>query len=80
MISSSNLHVSSFKPFQCNSCLTNKSHKLPFGVSSLSSTQPLQLIYLDAWGPPPVLSVDGFCYSIVFVDYFTKYLWLFPLK
>ncbi|CAI0628133.1 unnamed protein product, partial [Linum tenue] len=27
----------------CNSCLSNKSHKLPFGDSSLSSTRPFDL-------------------------------------
>jgi len=29
------------KDFSCNACLSNKSHKLSFSISSLNSTQPL---------------------------------------
>lgn len=33
--------------FDCNSCLCNKSRKLPFGYSSMHSSSPLELIYTD---------------------------------
>ncbi|XP_019161889.1 PREDICTED: uncharacterized protein LOC109158431 [Ipomoea nil] len=65
----------SFKPeqlkeFSCNSCHINKSHKLPFSFSTMSSTRPLQLIYTDVWSSATV-SVDGFKYYINFVDHYT---------
>ncbi|KAJ9568078.1 hypothetical protein OSB04_004044 [Centaurea solstitialis] len=63
----------------CNSCCINKSHKLPFHGSSLSSNSPLQLIFSDVWSSP-ITSFDGFKYYIIFVDHFTKYTWLYPLK
>ena len=63
----------------CNSCSTNKSHKLPFSTSTLKSTCPLDIIFSDVW-TSPVLSVDGFKYYVIFVDHFTKYTWLYPLK
>ena len=63
----------------CDSYQCNKSHKLPFGKSSLKSRRPLDLIYTDVWGPSPIRSIDGFSYYIIFVDHFTKYSWLFPL-
>ncbi|KAL4565872.1 hypothetical protein LXL04_029978 [Taraxacum kok-saghyz] len=63
----------------CNSCCINKSHKLPFHSSSLKSTSPLQLIFSDVWSSP-VTSFDGFKYYIIFVDHFTKYTWIYPLK
>lgn len=66
--------------FFCDSCLCNKSHRLSFGVSSLSSRGPLDLIYTDVWGPSPIQSIDGFSYYVIFVDYFTKYSWLFPMQ
>lgn len=76
--------VSSFNPlpsnFFCSSCLCNKSHRLPFGDSNLSSRGPLDLIYTDVWGPSPVQSSDGFLYYVIFVDHFTKYVWLYPLR
>lgn len=67
------------RSFSCTSCHVNKSHKLPFSFNSMSSTQPLQFIYTDVW-TSPALSVDGFKYYVNFVDHFTKYIWLFPLK
>ena len=35
--------------------------------------------YLDIWGPSPIKSIDGFRYYLIFVDHFTKYIWLFPI-
>ncbi|KAI5328775.1 hypothetical protein L3X38_028172 [Prunus dulcis] len=64
----------------CHSCLCNKSHRLPFGTSSLTSHGPLDLLYSDVWGPAPYSSIDGFSYYVIFVDHFTKYIWLYPLK
>ena len=69
----------SFHNFFCESCLCNKSHKLPFGVSSLRSRGSLDLVYSDVWGPSPIESIDGFRYYLIFIDYFTKYVWLFPM-
>nr|KYP46384.1 Retrovirus-related Pol polyprotein from transposon TNT 1-94 [Cajanus cajan] len=64
----------------CVSCSISKSHKLPFSSSSLHSKKPLDLVYTDVWGPTPVRSLDGFLYYLIFVDHFSKYVWLFPLK
>ncbi|KAJ9556373.1 hypothetical protein OSB04_010987 [Centaurea solstitialis] len=63
----------------CNSCRINKSHRLPFHDSSLTSTQPLELIFSDVWCSP-VESYDHYKYYIIFVDHFTKYTWLYPMK
>jgi hypothetical protein len=57
-----------------------QSHKLPFSESSLKSSKPLELIYTDVWGPAPTRSLDDFSYYLVFVDHFSKYVWLYPLK
>ncbi|MFS7926745.1 putative RNA-directed DNA polymerase [Helianthus anomalus] len=65
--------------FHCNSCSVNKCHKDPFGMNSFTTTKPLQLIYSDIWGPVEK-SIDGFIYYVIFVDYHTKYIWLYPMK
>ena len=67
------------KEFSCNACLSNKSRKLPFSISSLHSTNPLEIIFSDVW-TSPILSQDGFKYYVIFVDHFTKYIWFYPLK
>ncbi|KAL4586285.1 hypothetical protein LXL04_010921 [Taraxacum kok-saghyz] len=63
----------------CPSCSINKSHKLPFGPNSFTATHPLQLLYSDVWGPVQK-SIDGYTYYVIFVDYFTKYIWIYPMK
>jgi len=68
------------KKFHCNSCHINKSHKLPFSVSSIKTTTPLELLFSDVWGPSPITSVNGYKYYLVFVDHFTRYSWIYPLK
>jgi len=81
ILTSSHLESSSSitSNFSCNACLCNKSHKLPFSISSLISTHPLQIVFSDVW-TSPILSSDGFKYYVIFVDHFTKYVWFYPLK
>ena len=76
------LSFSSVMPsnFMCESCLCNKSQRLSFGHSTSTSTSPLELVYIDVWGPSSVSSVDSFYYYVIFVDHFTKYVWLYPLR
>lgn len=64
----------------CISCGCSKSHKLPFTSSSIISNRPLELIYSDVWAPAPIRSLDGYLYYLIFVDHFSKYIWLYPMK
>ena len=81
IVSAFNLPVSSNvllnKP--CNACSINKMHKLPFSTSTLQSNHPLDIVFSDVW-TSPMVSVDGFKYYVIFVDHFTRYIWLYPLK
>lgn len=43
-------------------------------------TKPLKLIHTDIQGFAFMLSLEGFRYSIVFVDNFSKFVWILPLK
>ncbi|CAN1291668.1 Retrovirus-related Pol polyprotein from transposon RE2, partial [Linum perenne] len=64
----------------CDACLSNKSHKLPFSVSTLTSSRPFDLLFSDVWGPTPKPSIDGFQYYLIFVDHYTRYTWFYPLR
>ena len=74
-ISFSEEHLCSFS---CNSCNINKSHKLPFVKSSITYSSPLDVIFFDVW-TSAVSSSDGFHHYIIFVDHYTKYIWLYLL-
>lgn len=64
----------------CNSCSCNKSHRLPFDVNTLKCSRPLQIMFSDLWGPSPVQSIDNKSYYVIFIDFYTKYTWLYTLK
>ncbi|KAI5345120.1 hypothetical protein L3X38_012997 [Prunus dulcis] len=65
--------------FTCYSCPLGKSVKLPF-QSSLSVTHaPLALIHSDVWSSSNK-SVSGFQYYVLFVDNFSRYSWIFPMR
>ena len=65
--------------FSFTSCNINKSHKLPFSKSSITSSSPLDVIFSDVW-TSPISSSDGFNYYIIFVDHYTKYILLYLLR
>ena len=65
--------------FLCNSCQCNKSHKLPFSTSTIISSSPLQVIHSYVWSSPIILD-NNFKYYDNFVNHFTKYVCLYPLK
>jgi hypothetical protein len=75
-ISVQNKHVQ----HHCKHCLIGKMHKLPFEHSKFQSTQPLELIHSDVWGPAPITSFNGYRYYILFVDDYTRFSWLYLLK
>lgn len=63
----------------CNSCSSNKSHKLPFLISTLQSSGPLDIISSEVW-TSLVVSVYGYKYYIEFVYNFSIYTWVYPWK
>ena len=64
----------------CKACQMGKSHRLHFLVTKTKTSQVLELIHTDLWGPSPIISKDGYVYYISFVDDFSRYTWIYPLK
>jgi hypothetical protein len=65
--------------YVCCSGQQGKSHRLHFNLSPISS-RPLQLLFLDVWGPDPLNSVNNNRYYLSIVDDFSKYTLFYPLK
>ena len=72
--------MSSFQSFSCSDCLQNESHKLPFQQLGVSTSHPLEIVYVDVWAPTPFMFIKDFYFYVIFIDYFSKYVWLYPLK
>jgi histone deacetylase 1/2 len=45
----------------CDACQQGKSHQLPYPRSSSVSSRPLDLVFLDVWGPAPASVGFIFC-------------------
>lgn len=57
----------------CKHCLDGKMSKLPFSLSSSSTSCPISLVHSDVWGPAPEVSINGHQYYVSFVDDFSRY-------
>jgi histone deacetylase 1/2 len=64
----------------CNACKLRKLHQSSFPSSSVKTTKPFEIVHSDVWGPSPQSSFEGFNYYLHFVDDFTRFTWIFPLK
>jgi len=64
----------------CNSCGVGKSNRLSSSLSNTVYNSPLELIYSDLWGPSHVPSNEGYLYYVSFVDAFSRFTWLYPIK
>jgi hypothetical protein len=74
VISSFNLPVSSTKHSAlCPACLGSKSKQLSFSLFQSQAKCPLELIYMDVWGPSPICSTNGSKYYVSFLDAFSRY-------
>nr|KYP59279.1 Retrovirus-related Pol polyprotein from transposon TNT 1-94 [Cajanus cajan] len=71
----SNTYVTEF----CLSCCVGKS-RLPSSASQIVYSAPLDLIFIDLWGPSHITSFSGYIYYVAFIDAFSKYTWIYPLK
>jgi len=47
---------------------------------SIKTSCPPELIFSDVWRPSPINTTSGYKYYLVFVDHFTRYKWIYPLK
>ncbi|KAJ0837252.1 putative RNA-directed DNA polymerase [Helianthus annuus] len=68
------------KPGVCSPCELAKSKRLPFSINNKRASSPLELIHCDLWGPSPVKSNGHFTYYVAFVDDFSRFTWLYPLR
>ena len=62
----------------CDACQLGKCHMQYFPSIETSTTQPLELLHDDLWGPAPITSSQGYTYYLSILDNYTRYTWIFP--
>ncbi|GAQ93414.1 hypothetical protein KFL_015100010, partial [Klebsormidium nitens] len=70
------------KTVMCEPCIIGKHTRTPFPKESDSkeSTEPLELVHMDVWGPMPVTSKGGSRYLATFFDDYSKLSVVQPMK
>ena len=53
---------------------------MPFNNSESISNSIFELIHFDVWGPSPIASIKGSQYFVVFINDYSHYSWIFPMK
>ena len=66
--------------FDYTSCQLGKQPALSFNNSEFISNSIFELINSDIWRPSPIASIDGSRYFVVFIDDYSRYSWIFPMK
>lgn len=64
----------------CSRCIKGKQTKVSFKSKEHSSTKPLQLGHTDLCGPTRTKSINGEKYFMLFVDDYTRMVWVTFLK
>ncbi|GKA93918.1 ribonuclease H-like domain-containing protein, partial [Tanacetum coccineum] len=63
----------------CHACQLGKHVKLPFHSSDSIVTKCFDIIYSDLW-TFSIVSSSGFKYYVLFLDYFSHYVWIYLPK
>jgi hypothetical protein len=72
VVSTNNLPCANFNSTSetvCDACACAKAHQLSYSVSSSRSSAPLELIFLDVWGP----AIDSFGRKKYYVSFIYDY-------
>ena len=66
-------------PLCCEACQLGKHLKFPFLDSNITVSSPFELVHSDIW-TSPILSNSGIRYYVFFLDHFSHFLWVYPLR
>ena len=66
--------------FDCTSCQLGKQPALLFNNSESISNSNFELIHSDVWGPSHIASIGGSRYFVIFIDDYSCYSQIFPMK
>ncbi|MCO5576386.1 hypothetical protein L7F22_030196 [Adiantum nelumboides] len=65
----------------CEGCVLGKMHRFAFSQDgSVRATRKLQLVHSDVCGPMRTPSVGNSIYFVTFIDDFSRFCWVYPLK
>nr|GEU85993.1 ribonuclease H-like domain-containing protein [Tanacetum cinerariifolium] len=63
----------------CHTCQLGKHVRLPFSSSNSIVSRSFEIVHSDIW-TSPIVSSGGFKYYVLFLDHYSHYLWIYPLR
>ncbi|GJT55897.1 ribonuclease H-like domain-containing protein [Tanacetum coccineum] len=63
----------------CHACQLGKQVRLPFSISNSRVENLFDIVHSDLW-TSPIPSASGFKYYVLFLDHFSHFLWVYPLR
>ncbi|GJW68234.1 ribonuclease H-like domain-containing protein [Tanacetum coccineum] len=63
----------------CHACHLGKHVQLPFSSSNSIVSCSFEIVHSDIW-TSPIVSSGGFKYYVLFLDHYSYYLWIYPLR
>ena len=73
--------ISYEKDGMCDACQKGKQHRTSFKpLTEITTTKPLELLHMDLFGPTQTQSLGGKKYTLVIIDDYSRYTWVFFLK
>lgn len=63
----------------CHACQLGKHTRQPFFSSNSVVSEPFEIIHSDVW-TSPVSSISGIKYYVIFLDQFSHFVWIYPLR
>jgi hypothetical protein len=75
------MNVAFEKDRPCGACQTSKQIGAPHHVKNImTKTRPLEMLYMDLFGPITYISIGSNKYSLVIVDDYSHFTWVFFLQ
>jgi hypothetical protein len=64
----------------CKHCTFGKQSRHKFKAGNHVSKGVLDYVHSDVWGPSPTISFGGASYFVIFIDDFSRKVWVYVLK
>jgi len=64
----------------CKFYIMGRQRRVAFSISHHKIKGLLDLIHTDVWGPLPVASIGDARYYVIFIDNFSRRVWVYFLK
>ena len=64
----------------CEHCTIGKKIRVKFGAINHDTHEILKYVHSDIWGPTKIASIGGSHYFIIFIDDFSRRVWVYTMR